>query len=353
MVKARVFVFITLLLILPILAFVITLPVAVTAQDADVGTPPVPLTPGQPLFGPGIQPTLPYTECYAALPIEIGQVIYIESGVNIRSAPSGSSPIVWNTVVNNRDDEGLVVDNPVQIIATVLEGPVCDTGTNWWRVTLPGNDGWVSEGRPFDTGGYLVHPSVIERECVSYFELQPGHLADLMLDARVRTEPSLDARVRTVAQAGSPVYVVSGSECVDGLRWWLVRVEVVNVVYEGWMAEGVDGLVWLLPTNLPNTADGTLCGIPLDLPIEQRAYVHSIEEIPRNMRIAPGLESPIMFQLVDGVPFIIVGGPICRNNLNWWQIEVLSSVPVTGWMAEGSQGVGYWISTVNPNEYAR
>ncbi|MDQ7024154.1 MAG: SH3 domain-containing protein [Anaerolineae bacterium] len=353
MLKARILVFITVLLMLPILAFVVTLPTVVTAQDADVGTPPVPLTPGQPLSGQSIQPTLPYTDCYAPLPIEVGQVIYIESGVNIRSAPSGSSPIVWNTVVNNRDEDGNVIANPLQIIATVLEGPVCDTGTNWWRVTLPGNDGWVSEGRPFSSGGYLIHSSVIARDCASYFELQAGQLADLMLDARVRTEPSLNARVRTVAAAGSPVFVVGGSECVDGIRWWLVRVEVVDVIYEGWMAEGVDGLVWLLPTNLPDSDDGTLCGVALDLPFGQRAYVHSLEEIPRNMRIAPGIESPIMFQLVDGVPFIVVGGPVCRNNLNWWQIEVLSSVTVTGWMAEGSQGVGYWISTINPNEFAR
>jgi hypothetical protein len=354
--KPRVLILIAILFLLPLLAFAVLLPVTVTAQDADVGTPPVAILPGQPIRGgQGIQPTPPYSECYDPLPIQVGQVIFIESGVNIRSAPSGSSPLVWNTVYNNRDEEGDIVDNPVRIVAYVVEGPVCDTGTNWWHVELPGNDGWVSEGRPLDIGGYLIHPGTIpgSDDCISYFNLIPGQLANLTLNARVRTEPNVDGRVRTVAQAGQPVLVLGGGECADGIRWWYVRVEVVNVIYEGWMAEGADGLVWLLPTNLPNTADGTLCGAPLGLPIGQRAYVHSIEQVPRNMRIAPGLDAPIMFQLVDGVPFNIVGGPVCRHNLNWWQIEVLSSNPVTGWMAEGSRGVGWWISTVNPNEFAR
>jgi hypothetical protein len=356
MLKVRVLAFITLLLLFPLMAFAVLLPVPVTAQDADVGTPPIALTPGQPIGrGAGIEPTLPFNRCYTPLQIAIGQVVSIESGVNVRSAPGGSSPIVWNTVFNNIDEEGQVVDSPLQILATVLEGPVCNTGSNWWRVQLPGNDGWVSEGRPYGVGGYLINPGIVVEgsECISYYDLVPGQVADLFLDARVRTEPNLNGRVRTVAAAGTPVFVLRGGDCIDGLRWWLVRVEVVNVVYEGWMAEGANGIVWLLPTNLPSTADGTLCGNPLPLPMGQRAYVHSLEQVPRNMRVAPGLESPIMFQLVDGVPFIVVGGPVCRNNLNWWQIEVLSSVPVTGWMAEGSTGLGWWISNVNPNEFAQ
>ena len=142
MAKSRIIIFITLLMIFPLVVLSLLLPVGVIAQDLEAGTPPVPLTPGQPIYNlTGVEPTLTYNECYTPLPIEIGQVIYIESGVNIRSAASGSSPIVWNTVYNNRDEEGEIVDNPVQIIATVVEGPVCDTGTNWWRVDLPGHGG--------------------------------------------------------------------------------------------------------------------------------------------------------------------------------------------------------------------
>lgn len=354
--KARFAVLIMALLILPLLAVVVTMPIAVTAQDLEAGTPPRVITPGQPLFGiTGGQPTLDFTECYDPLPVEIGGVIFIEPGVNIRSGPSGSSALVWNTIYNNLDEEGLVVDDPVRIIATVVGGPVCDKGYNWWQVELPGNDGWVAEGRPGDVGGYLFFVAGMfeDRTCRSLYELHIGQFADLLLDARVRTEPNLNGRVRTVAPAGTPVLVVGGPQCVDQIKWWLVRVEVVDFVYEGWMAEGAEGLTWLYPQDLPSTADGTLCGAPLGLPIGQRAYVHSLEEVPRNLRAAPGLDGPLMFILVDGTPFIVEGGPVCRNNLNWWQIRVLSSRPVIGWMAEGSQGVGYWISTINPNEFAR
>jgi hypothetical protein len=44
---------------------------------------------------------------------------------------------------------------------------------------------------------------------------------------------------------------------------------------------------------------------------------------------------------------------VCRDNLNWWKVRVLASQEVVGWLAEGSAGVGYWISTINPNEFAR
>lgn len=343
------------LLLVPLLIIALTIPYQTVAQDAEVGTPPAVLTPGQPLSALGAQPTLDAKVCYPPLPLEIGQVIYIEPGVNIRSAADGSSPIVWNTSYNNRDQDGRTIDPTFDLQAYVLAGPVCTLGQNWWQVRLPGNDGWVAEGRPDDGSGYLLRIPGVDSDaiCQSPYGLQAGDVADLLLNARVRTEPDVNALVRTIAPAGTPVEVIAGPRCLDRVNWWQVRVNVAGVTYSGWMAEGLDGIVWLLPADLPSYEDGTLCGAPLDLPLGSVAYVDSFDGYPHNLRAAPGTNAPIVEELIDGVSFEMIGGPACRNNLNWWQVRLLAPTPLEGWIAEGSTGVGYWISRLNPNEYGR
>jgi uncharacterized protein YraI len=109
----------------------------------------------------------------------------------------------------------------------------------------------------------------------------------------------------------------------------------------------------LIPADLPSFEDGTVCGAPLDLPLGATAYVSSFDGYPHNLRAAPGTTAPITEELLDGVSFEMIGGPVCRNNLNWWQVRLLGLAPLEGWIAEGSTGVGYWISLINPDEYGR
>ncbi len=324
----------------------------VVAQDE---TRPIGITPGTPLPGrTPVPPTLTFDECYPPLPIESGQQIYIRNNVNIRAEPDGSSAIVWNTAYNNRPDDPDAVLVPLSIPAFVEEGPVCTRGYNWWRVDIVGVDGWVAEGRPDDIGYLLIIPGVdFSTACENPLPLAPGTTADLVLDARVRTEPDSEARVRTVAPAGTPVSIVAGPECVEDVNWYLVRVTVVDFTYEGWMAQGEDGALWLLPGDLPSTADGTLCGDPLPFGLGDRGWVDYRDDIPKTLRAAPGTDGLPLFTLVDGVPFIVIGGPVCRENLNWWQIQILSSRPVVGWVAEGSSGVGYWLTELDPEEEYR
>ena len=54
---------------------------------------------------------------------------------------------------------------------------------------------------------------------------------------------------------------------------------------------------------------------------------------------------------MNNEPFVIEGGPVCRENLNWWRIRVLASQEVVGWMAEGSSGIGYWMRAIDPDEF--
>lgn len=358
----RLFTISALLFVGMLLMIGLSIPFTATAQDVDVGTPPVILSPGVPLNVQSgeVQPTLTFDDCYTAFPLIPGDVIYIEPGVNIRSAPNGSSAIVWNTSYNQVDENGnsLPPNEEFNLEAYILDGPICTNGYNWWQVNLSfGNDGWVSEGRPTDVGGYLFRiPGIdINIDCTPIFELIPGEVATITQNVRVRVEPNLNSRVRTVAPSGSDVLIVSGPQCDarSGVVWFEVTVTVVDFTYTGWMSQGAGGAVWLIPTDLPSEAAGTLCGFPLDFSTGDAGYVNSFEAEPRYLRDGPGLNSNILFLLVDGVPFEIIGGPTCVNNLNWWQIRVLSSFPVEGWIAEGSQGVGYWLSPVDPDEFAR
>lgn len=339
-------------------------PQTALAQDVDVGTPPAVITLGAPLSGQiGIPPpdaTLPFNECFTPFPLVARDIIYIEPGVNIRTSPDFSSPIVWNTSNQQVDSNGnrLPPLDEFNVTAYIVSGPICSNGYNWWQVNVSGgNDGWVAEGRPTDPGGYLFQTDGIDFniDCTPIFDLVAGEVATITQNVRVREQPTRDGRVRTVAPVGSDVLILSGPDCDarSGIVWFQVQVEVVDFVYTGWMSQGAGGAVWLIPTDLPSEAAGTLCGTPLDFTIGSFGYVNSFDRGARYLRDNAGLDSNVLFVLVDGVPFEFLGGPVCVNNLNWWRIRVRSSNPVEGWIAEGSQGVGYWLSETDPNEYRR
>jgi hypothetical protein len=317
---------------------------------------PMPYTPGVPLVT-GTPPTPNPNICLTALPIALNSQIFIKPGVNLRNIPSESGALVWNTIYDNYEEDGNIIESPVNVAVTVVEGPTCAGGFNWWRVVGLEEPGWVAEGRPDRGGYYLIVPGLAGAgggsECYSLYTLSANSTADLLLNAKVRAEPSLQGLVKTVAPYGTPVTILGDKTCVGGLVWWRVRVTVVGVAYEGWMSESESGDYYLLPKDLPNSADGTLCGTPLNLAIGQEAYVNTRNGSPKSLRSAPGVNAPLLFTLVDNVPIIIEGGTVCRDNLNWWKVRVLASQEVVGWLAEGSAGVGYWISTINPNEFAR
>lgn len=324
---------------LPVFAILLTLP----AQARQTG--PIPYTPGTPLFE--LTATrVPRDVCYPPLAIQKGQTIYIQYGVNLRNEPTRSSAIVWNTSYNNDEDRRFA--QPV----IVDDGPVCSAGLNWWRVSGLGNPGWVAEGRPDEDGYYLIVPGITRASaCTAIFDFEIGKPAVMRFNTRLREAPSTQARTKTVVPFETEVLILAGPECVEGLRWWAVRATVADFTYEGWMAEGVDATAFLEPEDLPSLEDGTLCGPPLPLAPGQRAFVSYRQGGPKSLRAAPGTDGVLLFSLVRGVPFIVEDGPICRENLNWWKVSILASAPVVGWMAEGSSGVGYWIDTVNPDEF--
>ena len=155
---------------------------------------------------------------------------------------------------------------------------------------------------------------------------------------------------QTVVSAGETVLVLGGPECVDGWRWWQVQATVLDITYQGWMAETFYERTLVADIDA-RADDDSICGAPLTFEAGQRGYVDYGAGPPKYLRDAAGLTGVPMFSLVRNIPFVIVDGPVCRNALNWWKIRVLASTEVIGWMAEGSSGIGYWMRALDPFEY--
>lgn len=323
---------------------------SVMAQE---GGDPVPYTPDFPL------PELTATRvppnpngCYDPLPLSIGAAAYIKPGVNIRSEPSQSAALMWNTVYENRTAEGQLIAEPLAVPVTIVDGPVCSQGYNWWYVRGTGNPGWVAEGTPYDNGYFIIVPGMgAPSGCDMPHDFSPGEEAEVRYNVRIREAPSLEGRTKTIVPFDGSVTIISGPECVEDLLWWYVRATVVDFTYEGWMAQGTQSAELIEAQDI-TAGDGTVCANPLPFFVGMRGFVDYYRGQPKSLRVAPDMDSTLLFSLVRGVPFIIENGPICADELNWWQIRVLASREVVGWMAEGSPHAGYWMVEVDPDEFA-
>lgn len=307
---------------------------AQTATATPTATPTVG-TP-TPALLPNVTPILYATPtviggCPPPISAQVGDAGYIRAGVWVRHQPTLSGALVYYVAEN--------------INVTIVEGPVCADGFNWWRVTGTDNPGWVVEGRA-DIGYFLFSYGARPVGCAPLYQNAVGKSAELLLNTRVRASADPNALVKTVAPAGAIVAIVGGPQCVDGYLWWQVEVTVADFLYNGWMAEGGDGVYWLVPQDAPSLADGTLCADPRGFVQGQRAIVRYRSGPPKTLRAAPGEDAQALFSLVRGVPLVILDGPVCANNLNWWKVRVLASTEVIGWLAEGSPGVGYWIAAL-------
>ena len=263
-----------------------------------------------------------------AFPIIIGSTVTIRGGINIRTTPSTSAP--W--LANFPESRNFVV----------LEGPVCGDNFFWWRVTGHGVNGWVAERNTSMNFITFVDGSSAPATCFAPLNLAVGEEIELVSGVRIRDEPSLQGLVLTVSQVESYATVLSGeSICAEGYNWRLVQVEILGVIYEGYMAEGSNSVID--DTYVATDEPDSICGRPVALGIGSLGRVYYRDGIPKNLRETPGFEGEILYTLVTGVPFEVIGGPICVDDINWWQVRIRSNIPAAGWIAEGAPP-NYWLT---------
>ncbi len=284
-------------------------------------TPVFQLLPTQTRSAPG---------CSGSLPIDIGGSITVRPGVNIRNAASISAPWLANFEENK--------------IFTVLDGPVCADDFVWWRITGHGVNGWVAERnrdtifiRSFDEDPNKPLP------CRVPLVIALGEEIELTLNVRIREEPRLDGRVLTIAPHDSVVRIIdTKTVCANGYNWWQVEVTVLDVAYTGWMVEGRRSDDDSQPAFVDLTPAPD-CSTPMPAVAGNRGRVRYNDRLPKNLRTEPSRGSEVLYTLVEGVPLEIIGGPVCSEGMNFWQVKVLANIEVTGWLAEGARPI-YWIN---------
>ncbi len=325
----RVFSLLLLLLLIALLALVSSPTVAQTVT-------PTPTGPGYTIIATGLptyQPTgVPTPGCAAPLPLPLGGSVLLRGGVNVRSAPSLSGPLV------NYYDH--------LVLLRVTRGPVCANDTNWWYVEGNGEPGWVIEGRP---GRYFLEAYVdpATTDCSAPLEtIQAGGQLQTVTGSRVRAIPSNNADVVTVVQPGQKLTVLDGPRCADHLNWWLVRAPygTSSTLVDGWIAEGYPTAYYvegLSASGEPEIA----CRTALRLHAGSRAAVSYRDGVPRRLRSAPDTSAPVVAELLDGIAFdVISDGAECSGGYNWWHVRILTT-GLTGWLAEGLPG-NYWFEVL-------
>jgi len=265
--------------------------------------------------------------CPVPLPIVPGAIIMVSSGVLLRYQPDTSAPII--TYFGTARE------------FTVIAGPTCADGYNWWQIDTREGPGWVAEGRPERPPGYFIRLLVLPEEsaCGTPQDFAIGDTIRLAQGVRVHQDASLNGLVLHVAPFDSLVQVVGGPTCADGYNWWRIQVPYSGVIIEGWIAEGPEGASWLLPSTEPTPA----CAPPIRrLTVGGVGYGNYHDHRPKNLRDTPAINGAILYTLVDGVGFEVIGGPVCADSYNWWYVRILGRPDVTGWLSEGGPG-NYWI----------
>ncbi len=125
---------------------------------------------------------------------------------------------------------------------TVIQGPACVQGLNWWQVNYRGVIGWTAEGQ---NGQYWLDRVMCPGFQPSW--ISAGRRAQVTpgLPNRLRASASTASRVLGLIPAGGTLDVIGGPICGENAAWWQVNYRGVI----GWTMEGQGNDVWLAPVN--------------------------------------------------------------------------------------------------------
>ncbi len=214
-------------------------------------------------------------------------------------------------------------------VFTVLNGPTCANGYNWWQVNYNGTIGWTAEGQNQD---YWLEPYSVEG-CALPPRLSIGASGSVVVGYpnALRSAPGTQPDSHMIGEIpGGGVFVVlDGPRCASGYNWWQVDYGGST----GWTAEGIDGEYWLTPLICPNSPPSRLAPQMMARVIPGPANI---------LRGEPGSteESTVLGEIPGGSLFTVVSGPRCDSQGRlWWQVNYNGTL---GWTAEG-EGQTYWL----------
>lgn len=232
---------------------------------------------------------------------------------------------------------------PAGATFSVLNGPNCVYGTNFWRVTYNGLTGWTAEGN--GSNSYWLEP-------VSHNPPPPPPGCNLptrlVVGNQGRVTPGLPNAVRTAPgtqrsgansvvigyiPGGSAFTVSGGPQCgADGRWWWYVHYNGLL----GWTAEGEGQTYWLEPWS------GHLSQCPGFLPSRLVSgglgAVNNVPYNPQPIYTGATYGGGILGHIPRGGVFSVLSGPVCGESTAWWQVNYNG---VVGWTSEGNGSMYY------------
>lgn len=168
-------------------------------------------------------------------------------------------------------------------------------------------------------------------------------LHDPPLPNRVRDQPSTqNSIVLGWLPPGVAMTITDGPVTANGLLWWKVQAELARL--SGWTPEHDGTSFFLGPIE-----DRALCthAVRARLQLGDRALVTAPLSI--HVRRTPSFEGAITDLVATGTEVTIVGGPLCTNQIVWWNITA-DSLPQPRWIAEGQAGQHFLLpASINKN----
>ncbi|MCA9887483.1 MAG: SH3 domain-containing protein [Anaerolineae bacterium] len=277
------------------------------------------------------------TACYQPPRLSAGYYARITSDTNIPNRMR-SQPSLNNNVVGRI---------PAGAQVYVIEGPRCNEGMHWWRVSYNNQVGWTAEGNGWNQ--YWIEPiSSSPNPQPTVCALQPR----LTVGGQGRVTPGLPNVIRTAPgttssgavnsvvigeiPGGGIFNVLNGPQCgLDGRWWWLVEYAGI----QGWTPEGEGtNTYWTEPVGI----SGPTCYgfMPSRLYAGGLGRVTLYPNLPNRVRTGPDYDADVLGMIPAGGSFYVISGPYCNDNTAWWQVAYNNQL--VGWTAEGS-GNTYWL----------
>lgn len=241
-------------------------------------------------------------------------------------------PNALRTLPERGSFSAVVAEIPGGATFSVISGPQCSEGMNWWQVNYSGLIGWTPENS--SSGEYWLEPwsdplPVCSGVPMPHMLIGLTGYVTLGPSNNLRAQPSMSATVLGQMPGGSTFSVLAGPTCANGLNWW--QVSYNGAV--GWTAEGRNAEYWIEPLSCSPT-------LPSRMAVGMQGRI--TPGLPNRLRAEPTTTSSTIGLIPAGGVFTIVSGPTCAENTSWWRV---SYGGLTGWTMEG-QNWEYWLEPV-------
>jgi uncharacterized protein YraI len=184
------------------------------------------------------------------------------------------------------------------------------------------------------------NPTPAEDSAHQYYPCVGAPATRLAINTTGRVTPGLPNNMRQDPYAsskrvgqipgGSTFTVIGGPACSGNMTWWQVNYNGTI----GWTPEGTGSTYWLEPYS-----GQSLCTASLPARLVVGGYGKVTPGAANNLRSSTSTTSTRVGQIPGGSAFRVVGGPVCAENMTWYQVNYNG---IVGWTAEGKNHT-YWL----------